>query len=241
MKVVALTPTFSAEDFATAAYTDALNDVRFNTHYFQDSLLQVHQYRDNLEMMDLTNAMQAGKKCLRVTVAPVTAKAGYDLLATLRASYLFNYKLLFDNLCELGADSLGTFRPVEVELEGEMWRVNVYEEPSVRTYSPFAQVKPLKEEPKKWTAAHVVKALLNGQFEGLQCDGKYTDDYAFDAAYNFQIGEHVDQGRYLIEKLVKRPEGWWFANENGGRVSANCGQHAYHSFKLVLKPEKVAA
>jgi hypothetical protein len=244
MKVVAQTPIFTAADFASPGYTDALNDVRFTTHYFQDSLIKIHQYRDHLELVDLTNAMQAGKRCQRITIAP----AGFverdkvdSKLCTLRAAYGFDYRLLFTNLADFSTPTL-QWANMEVTLEGEEWRLNFYDEPAVRTYSPFATLKPLPGLPKKWTAAHVVKALLNGQFENLKCDGKYTDDYLFDLATNYSIGEHVDNGRRMIQRLVERPDGWhFFTYENGALVNMGVGTHEDHSFKFVLKRKKVAA
>ena len=64
----------------------------------------------------------------------------------------------------------------------------VSEDKGIRVFSwlHLDRFNPLTSEPKKWTLPHVARAIINGQFTGLKSDGTYTDDYAFDAAVNFQ-------------------------------------------------------
>ena len=49
------------------------------------------------------------------------------------------------------------------------------------------KIRPIKT-PEKWTLPHVWKAILSGQIYMGQCDGRYTDDYAYDAAVDFKSG-----------------------------------------------------
>ena len=68
-------------------------------------------------------------------------------------------------------------------------------------------ISPLKSIPKKWTIRHIVKALVNGQYKNLKKNYYLTDDYAYDAAYNFRAGL-IEDAIGFAAKLVKEPTGW---------------------------------
>jgi len=73
-------------------------------------------------------------------------------------------------------------------------------------FSPFVKVKPIKV-PKKWTLAHVWKAILSGQITHGKINMILTDDYARDAADNFHIDKEIDLMQFARE-LVTDPDGW---------------------------------
>ena len=79
----------------------------------------------------------------------------------------------------------------------------------------------------------MVRALINGQFESLRKNYYLTDDYAWDAAVNFQEGEIADVINF-VEKIVEDPSGWR-AYRDGGTVSISC--HSFDSNKFVPKIE----
>lgn len=67
-------------------------------------------------------------------------------------------------------------------------RVRPDEDKAVDVFSPFLEVKPLKELPEKWTKRNFAQALMSGQLFRGEVSYHYTDDYAMDAAYNFSEG-----------------------------------------------------
>ncbi len=100
----------------------------------------------------------------------------------------------------------------------------------VRVFSPFAELSRLPSPPSKWTVSHVIRALWNGQFKDLKCQGQYSDDYAGDAARNYGIGD-IHDGRVFAQKLIEHPAGWWASGAgDGSRVSICCHHFDSNSF-----------
>ena len=89
----------------------------------------------------------------------------------------------------------------------------------------LSTIKPLKAEPKKWTLPHVVRALVNGQFQGLRKNYYMTDDYAYDNAVNFREGEISDVIGF-VQGIVENPG-------VGGPVKAPTGQFPFAVILLI--------
>jgi len=82
--------------------------------------------------------------------------------------------------------------------------------------------------PKKWTLTDVVRALTCGQADDVRCDGKYTDDYAWDNAENF--GKGPTSALHLARRIAERPSGWRVYAKDNGRISVGCHHFDYNSF-----------
>lgn len=100
----------------------------------------------------------------------------------------------------------------------------------------LARIKPLKKLPKRWTVALVVRALVNGQFKDLTCNGKYTDDYHWDNATNFKRGDFSKHALGFAQKIYEDPSGWRASEsyKGEGLVSICCHSFDLNEFKPVI-------
>jgi hypothetical protein len=126
------------------------------------------------------------------------------------------------------------YEPIEI---GHNVQIHLSERSGSQTFSPFAvnRFKPLTEMPKKWTMAHCKRALANGQFENLRCNGVYSDDYAFDDAVDYSRGP-VD-ALIMLEKVVSSPSGWRTSLDSTGNIFHLC----CHTFDNNSAKLKIAA
>jgi hypothetical protein len=172
----------------------------------------VFAHGETLYITDVTNAGRPGKVCRRTNIA---------------ISYPYSYQSLADRIHCI----------VDMLTDGEPYE-SVYTTPAKRVFDPTLKAyNPLKEIPAKWTLTHVVRALLNGQAENVKCTGVYTDDYAYDAASNFGIGEI--NAKNLAIRLIECPSGWHAYAEADGTVHVNC--HSFDNNKFTPLLRKVAA
>lgn len=104
--------------------------------------------------------------------------------------------------------------------------MEVSAQPGNRTYSPFAPVKAVKLG-DRLTAATVAKAILSGQIAAGRTDGRYTDDYAMDAAYDFYAGD-LDLTHFAAE-IYEHPSGWriWWRTTDRTEIVAACHTFDY--------------
>jgi hypothetical protein len=196
-----------------------------STFYIKTLNLRFHRYTSAIELVDLTNAMQKGMTCKRVMVR-------WD-------HHNFNDSIFWNFLNDNYNGDLLAFVKSRISEADEVIAPNLACEmrfqASNRTYSPFTvgSFKKLDKLPTKWTLTHAIKALVNGQYKAFKCDGVYTDDYAFDAACNFQKGEIKDPNG-MIKELVEEPSGWRSSISGGGLVDVDCYHFDNNSFELAL-------
>lgn len=211
--------------------------------YIKDLLFSVSlrfsTWDAKLQIQDISSALKRGKTCTVFTIYfkndAVNDSTGLNRMLThlagfgkgaeaLKAAFAF---YLSRNWV---TGRFGGIDPLSFDEKTEAHRTD---EAAVRVYSPFAEVAPLGELPKKWTVAHVVRCLWNGQYKELRCRGVYTDDYAYDAAANFQRGP-ISNGRAFAKQLIESPSGWW-AHQSGNEVSICCHSFDSNSFVPVLR------
>lgn len=196
----------NAEIFRSADISCWDND----SGYFADINAYMLVQRDEIIIIDLTNALTPGKKCRYVNVYARQRQTQPPLFA-MRKTFRDVYDR-FINIKELdNAD------------------VYVGEQYSIRTFMPFKRIKPI-QTPQKWTIAHVWKAILSGQIFDGYCDGRYTDDYAYDASVHCHEGEQLHLPNF-VQRLIEDPSGWWVrvdkVDEPYIKLSVNC-----HCFDL---------
>lgn len=201
--------------------------------YVEDIKLKIHFYNGSLTLMDITNALKTGLTCERYSINWNTNEhlEGIKILD----SFAWDTRKLFDFVKSL------PWQPANYGIEPIFYSwfdngdVTIYKgsEKSIRVFSPYAlsELKPLKESPKKWTVRHAVRAIINHQYDWLRCEGVYTDDYAYDAAYDFQRGD-LDNVSFA-ERLIERPSGWW-TSERDGIVSICCHHFDSNEFKFKI-------
>lgn len=148
--------------------------------YYADINAYIWCANDFARVIELDNAMKRGKECKVYTVSVPSYFDGTDVYC-----YLYNEcgvktpKALYE-LVRSGAELPGS------------GTLTVRKDKGVEVFSPFVGVKPLKELPKKWKKADLAKAIMAGQVYSGVLDYRYTDDYAYDAAYNFCSGCKLD-------------------------------------------------
>lgn len=231
----------------------------WNSHddfFIESDRVKIHRYAGSIEIVDIQKAMQPGEVCERYSlnfwphdVVPsgvdqlfagcgMSARKVVEVLALLPWQKRPHWKTgqPTDDWKELECVTLaGCLDPAFANNTGKCTvTLHRSENQAIRVWSPFAKVKPLPQAPKKWTIPHVIRALMAGQFTYLKCNGVYTDDYAFDAAVNFQAGK-IKNAVAFARRIMESPSGWW-TSERDGIVSICCHHFDSNEFKFSLKP-----
>lgn len=228
----------------TAVMNDILNRVLTGGLYIESEKLHIESWGgcESLRITDVSNALQAGKVCKSYTLRPYSKAEDCAVINLVNIAFASDFRKVF-NFCE-SLPEPSKYGCVSVHYNADFaidsMGVNVIEvypgsTQSIRTYSPFElhRIKPLKEEPKKWTLPHVYRAIINGQFEKLACNGVYTDDYAFDAASNYSKGDIKDPIAW-IRDIIEHPHGWNVWKGSDGHISVNCYSFDTNEFKFKI-------
>lgn len=148
--------------------------------YIQDVNASIVSYAGLVAITDLDNAMKAGKTCKewRIYFNKDRNMLGYWSLD----NFLNGYPL-----SEFITNLKNGFQYRQEILD--MYDITIHEEhlKATQVASPFAKVNKVKLE-GKINRIKIAKAIMTGQIKDIICKGRYTDDYAFDAAENFNIG-----------------------------------------------------
>jgi len=216
-------------------WMNLFNSCGYSGYYVEgtDLFVRIHgRDRNQVEIGDVGNAYKRGKECVFYTLRGNEYDSIYKFLGKLNYDILAIY-----NACDaldFDTEDYGSFI--------EKLTVSRRVKKGVNTYSPFLlnRLNPLKDIPKKWRLSHTIRMLANDQFEGLCTRAKYTDDYAMDAAYDFQKGAicHMD----MLRELVEEPRGWWIngPKNDGEKLGINCHQFDYKDciVRLLCVPVK---
>lgn len=181
----------------------------YHDSFVKDANIKIRLYDNCMYITDLANALKVGKTCRQYVVMMEDTNCNDFSVQFL--NWLDDWG--FSEFIESLFNDFTKFRGIAVTVR-DLKAVNVF--------SPFVQIKPIKL-PEKWTLPHVWKAILAGQIKKDVCDGRYTDDYANDAACNYERGE-LDL-IHLARKLIESPSGWWVRTQKeaeGLALSVNC-------------------
>lgn len=99
-------------------------------------------------------------------------------------------------------------------------------------FSPFKEVEPLKKIPDKWTKTQLVKAICSGQIYKAVCDYKYSDDYAYDSAGNFNHGKELSVAG-LAQEYVEHWDGKTTSLREESREGNECVLSVYNSYSSI--------
>lgn len=204
---------------------DLLN--QHNDLYFEDLNISAHPYSSSLVIVDLTDAMKPGKSCARYLFSVSPWAMDRDRLCMLE--YVEMSAPECDTLAEL----------VEwLRAGNELHEVNGLtfergEQAATRTFSPFAAVKAVKLG-ERLNAATIAKAIRAGQIVSGRTDGRYTDDYAADAAYDFYRGD-IDLQAFAMD-IYEHPQGWrfWWKDNSRTEIVAACYTFDYKSLTVAV-------
>lgn len=219
---------------------DIMNDWYSDQVYIEELNVNVKRYQGSIEIIELDSALRTGKVCVS---HKISWRSG-NQSSTPFLNWILNKGMnsVSDILeyCKSQEVSLNQWGGYKDVLVGNQDEVDIYyyrgKEKGVRVFSPFnlKYIKPLKELPGKWKLTHAIKVIVNGQYEGLKKNYYMTDDYAFDAAYNFQKGA-INKGLEFIKNIIESPRGWWTSINEHGSVSLCCHTFDSNSFQLKLK------
>lgn len=186
--------------------------------YFLDVNAFVHSYQNSIVIIDLTNAMKTGKTCTRWLIRANPWKMESTRLCM--AGYL---KIAFPD-CSTVFDLVQALRSGAQPKEVDGLTIDTCQQPGNRTFSPFVTVKPVKLG-ERLNAATIAKAICSGQITAARTDGRYTDDYAADAAYDFYRGE-IDLVSFAYD-IYERPSGWRFWWKDSGKTEIVAACHTF--------------
>ena len=193
--------------------------------YFENLNVSAHPYRDSLVIIDLQNAMRSGKICARWLFRVDPRKMDADRLC------LTEYVEMSAPECDTLAELVAWLRAGNPLREVDGLTVTSGDQPSSRTFSPFAAVKPVKLG-ERLSAATIAKAIRSGQIVSGRTDGRYTDDYAADAAFDFYRGSIDIQA--FAQDIYENPRGWsfWWKDETRREIVAACYTFDYKTLTV---------
>ncbi len=160
-----------------------------NDGYFADIKAYIEVRPNRVTIRDLTDALTPGKECERLVI-----EAEDDCSPTPVCAGLDTFRDVYDRFF------------VRREQPDIACKVYSSKRKAMQVFTPFKRFAPIKM-PTKWTLPHVWKAILSGQIYLGQCDGRYTDDYAYDAAVNFREGVRLHLPSFA-KKLIEDSSGW---------------------------------
>ena len=205
----------STANIRTISLSDAIAET--GTIYYWSGLIRVDNYKDRVYITDLTNAMKPGRECASWCITSCDG---------VRVSMLGHGRLSALTLADL---VLMLASNPALEIPGA--EIYSQTEKGVRTWSPFAQVRPLQKLPAALTLRHVVNAIMAGQVTSACNEGDYTDDYAYDNAVDFNRGTLTVSGLLeLCKELVEQPSGWHVFNFQQSVDGTCCIKLACHTF-----------
>jgi len=139
---------------------------------------------DSITLYDLSNAQKTGKNCDWWSIG---TGYGGDLLSSLQQAGIDSVAKLAE-CCRSGGSPDG---------------ISIYHHTikAVDVFSPFVEVKPLKDVPDKWTKRNFEQALMSGQIFRGEVAYHYTDDYRMDAAINFGEGSGLNMPAF-VSKVI---------------------------------------
>jgi hypothetical protein len=204
-------------------------------YYFEGQTpYSIDERRDNITIVDLTNALQRGKSVEEYYIETNTLGANNDI----------SNKIIRPNNMEKWSDLVKYIKDNKgrTYLEDEDITVTCQVQ-SIKgqdVLSPFSlhKLKRLTKEPTKWKKLDLLKAIANGQFHLISSNYQYTDDYAFDAAYDFQKADGIDP-IVALEDIFRssydsNSAGRIYANVKDGVTSVNYGSHSNESYTLIF-------
>jgi hypothetical protein len=205
--------------------------------YFSDLKWELNYWPGSecFALTDLQNALAFRKECIsyRILLSGKTSKgdvcrAFCDLVnANCRDN---SPEAVIEWLGTLEMKDLGRYKGFGASFDLDDVEVRIYREvqASHEVFTPFdlGRLKPLTEYPKKFTIAHLRRAIANGQFYGLKQDYYLTDDYAHDAACNYRKG-YIANPLEMLSKLIGDDLSRLYqSGSDSGKVVLNFGYHS---------------
>ena len=185
--------------------------------------IRIHCFNTVVQITDVTNAKKRGKTCVKIS-AYVNNHEDIDACKYVNYTNIATLETFFEN-CEnheVGYTLTG------IEHQGYKYDVVVMASKDVipAQYNLKSIYKPITELKLKNRYSikinDIIRILINDNVQVVQ-DGRYTDDYAWDAATNFNEG-HTFNPVEFAKDLIKYNSGWsaYVDNEDQKRIHINC-------------------
>lgn len=187
------------------------------SYYIETEKFHVYVYRESIHFTDITNALKRGKNCM-CTVMYSLEKDSSPVYALINFIDDLSIANFFDNI----RHGVYLNRP-ELLAFGVEFKITQRE--SKRVFSPFVVGKS-QAVSKISRVNQVVQAILSGQVEAIVCEGYYTDDYANDAAMDFQKGRQTDPVKFAKE-VTESPKSWAVIKNRNGEICLASGAFDY--------------
>ena len=206
-----------------------LNDLTVARHessvYVKDADVLLKLYSDGIVVIDLNNAMKAGKICKKYSFNFTDADNGYYGLYCFLDDLAFTE---FANNCRNGH-----YKQISETLK--LTGINYYEYDlkACRVISPFTAVKKQDFDKGVINGAKLAKAILAGQVKEIVCTGRYTDDYYTDAAQNFCKGKKVTDLLKFANELITETT-CFLADRTDDPKVITCGWGSWECYKAIL-------
>ena len=192
--------------------------------YIKDVNIKMEIYRDFIRIIDLDNALKAGKYCKAYTF-------GFDNAVNAITGMInflddLDFSEFVEN-CRAGKYAENSNR---LEIIG----VKYYESEKKACYilSPWAKVAKQNFTAGTINGVKMAKAILAGQVKEIICTGRFTDDFFTDAASDFSRGKKVQDLLDFANELLQCRKGFYgYATDNTKVLAIGW---TYDSYKVVL-------
>ena len=202
--------------------------------------IRIHYFNTVIQITDVTNAKKRGKTCVKIS-AYVNNYEDIDACKYVRETNMATLETFFENFenHEVGYTLTG------IEHRGYKYDVVVMASKDVipaqcnlkSIYKPITELKLKNRHSIKISV--IIRILINNNVQVVQ-DGRYTDDYAWDSATNYNEGHTFNPVEFAMD-LIKYKSGWsaYVDRENQKRIHVTCYSFDYRSIYLDT-PIKIA-
>ena len=172
----------------------------------KNRLYEIHFYNVYVYVRDITDAYVPGKICPKLSLDYYKDKDNPSNVYNL----FFNKESDLHEILQATTDQKVPEKDKYKEYKA--YAVNHREYNKSMLFFPIynmERIKPLKKYPRKWTLPLVIRCLVNEQYYSFECNGIYTDDYAWDNQNNcFRGPKNKESVLNLCKDIVESPSGW---------------------------------
>ena len=195
--------------------------------------IRIHYFNTVIQITDVTNAKKRGKTCVKIS-AYINNYEDIDACKYVNYTNIATIETFFENFenHEVGYTLTG------IEHQGYKYSIEIMASKDVipaqcnlkDIYKPITELKLKNKYSIK--ISDIIKILINNNVQVIQ-DGRYTDDYAWDAANNFNEG-HVFNPIEFAKDLIKSRSGWsaYMDSVDQKRIHVTCYSFDYRSIYL---------
>lgn len=185
--------------------------------------IRIHYFSTMLEITDVTNAKKRSKTCVQINVY-TDNNEDIDACKYMNETNIATLETFFE---KFETYEIGYFLN-DIRHKGYVYTVNNMPSTEIipaqcnlkNIYKPVHELK-LKNK-HAIRINDIIRLLINNNVQVVQ-DGRYTDDYAWDAETNFNKG-HMFNPIEFAKQLIKYNGGWsaYIDMENKKRIHINC-------------------